>query len=64
MKDHRRSTAGVVWPSINIALYGAGFFFALGAGAAAIGPVIGVVLNAIWLKVSVNANRSAARHAQ
>ncbi len=59
MKEGRSSVVGVVWPGIHIGLYSGGVIYALNAGAAPIAPAIGLILNGIWLKVSVTANRVA-----
>jgi hypothetical protein len=50
---------GIVWPSVHIAIYGCGAVYAIRMGASPIGSVIGILLNGIWLKTSMIANRAA-----
>jgi hypothetical protein len=56
-----RATGAVIWSSINLGLFGIGtVVVAIVARMPPIGPVIGLVLNGVWLFLALQANRAAA----
>ena len=56
-----RSTGAVVWSSINVGLFGLLVSVGVATGKPFLGPSIGVVLNAVWLFLALQANRAAPR---
>ena len=56
-----RSTGAVVWPSINLGLFGVGAVVSVIFGGLPVAPGIGIALNGIWLYLAIATNRAAAR---